>query len=150
MKIDFDRVEYSKKLHPSEYRDPKKQRNCRQLTRNYKFYINDDEYTIKSDFWWNGASIPRAAWSIVGHPWADTVYFGALVHDMLYGVQLYNQRKCDEIFYEINRMSDMGWLQAQSMDKALMTCGWWAYSRTDEEIEGCAKYLLKNGEKFKC
>ena len=39
---------------------------------------------MPQDFTYNGASIPRALWPIMGHPWSGRYDQGAALHDYLY------------------------------------------------------------------
>jgi len=141
-------TEYSKKIFRHSYIDPTKY-GCRKLTQNYWFVIDGNDYVIKRGYWWNGASIPQFAWSIVGGPWQDEVYFGALIHDILYGAQVFPRRICDEVFYQVNDMSGMGWCKNQAMDKSLLVGGSLGYSADADAIQGHRKHLLVNGKAFK-
>ena len=47
----------------------------------------------------DGASIPKFAWSIVGHP-MDEYAQGAFVHDDLYTRKIYSRKRSDQIFLE--------------------------------------------------
>jgi hypothetical protein len=61
--------------------------------------------TVPEGFEFDGASIPRVAWRIIGTPFAPDVVIGGLVHDYLYknGYKIGISRKdSDKTFREIS------------------------------------------------
>ncbi len=53
---------------------------------------------VDAGFVTDGASIPRIAWSIVGHPLAEDYVVSALAHDALYTAELLPREACDSEF----------------------------------------------------
>lgn len=65
------------------------------------------EITIKKGFIYDGASIPKFAWSILGSPFTGLYLEAATVHDAIYyAVWKYGRKLADEIFLFI--MLEMG------------------------------------------
>lgn len=48
----------------------------------------------------DGASIPRFAWALIGHPW-DYYLPAAIVHDALYASELWSRQQADECFHDL-------------------------------------------------
>lgn len=60
-----------------------------------------DKVTIPAWYEFDGASIPRLFWSVVGHPMDTKVLRAALVHDYIYTSERGRGRKqADDIFIE--------------------------------------------------
>jgi hypothetical protein len=68
---------------------------------------------IPSGFQWNGASIPKFLWPILGSPFAPEMMVASLVHDYLYSdepaVRHISRKQADNIFRKL--------LIANGMDK---------------------------------
>src|SRR5512139_2730474 len=56
--------------------------------------------TIYPDFIFDGASIPKVLWSLVGCPIGDSYSRAACLHDALYASRLFRKRECDILFYQ--------------------------------------------------
>lgn len=57
--------------------------------------------TIHAGFVYDGASIPRSLWSVIGCP-MDYAY-ESCIHDALYASKLFNRKECDKYFYKALR-----------------------------------------------
>lgn len=64
---------------------------------------------IKKGYRTDGASIPRFAWTIVGHPLKGYLLRGALCHDGLYESKLLTKKRSDLALYDIIRLDGSGW-----------------------------------------
>lgn len=53
---------------------------------------------IDQGFTTDGASIPRVAWGLVGHPFDERYIRAALLHDALYAAEIMARRDADEEF----------------------------------------------------
>lgn len=73
-------------------------------------------------FEWDGATIPRALWSVIG---ASPGRFlrASCVHDYLYGTGLVPREVADAIFYSMIRQDGARRLQARLMWRAVRTFG---------------------------
>lgn len=54
--------------------------------------------TVHAGFIYDGASIPRSLWSVIGCP-MDYAY-ESCIHDALYASKLFNRKECDKYFYK--------------------------------------------------
>ena len=124
-----------------------------QLTFPYEEVCSDGEldYFIRvhPGFVFDGASIPRFAWSILGlYPMSAQLQGPALIHDALYGAEMFDRLTCDRIFYRDLRRQGIGWARASTMYRAVRIGGgfcWAAHTpgmvdlaKTYIEIQGLA------------
>lgn len=149
MRIDFDNCEESRKYFKSAYRDPevfRHHRAYRKLTGEFHFSIDNVSYTIKPGFWWDGASIPRFLWPVIGNPWAEDIAPGALIHDALYGSHAFPRHKCDDIMDAVNNKNGMSWWRRRAVREGLRVGGAGAYtSKTIQNINGVRRHLVLGG-----
>lgn len=55
--------------------------NLLHLEQDYVFYFSGKTYLIEKDFEWDGASIPRFFWRLVGGPFVPQFWRASLEHD---------------------------------------------------------------------
>lgn len=145
MKIHFDDREVSEKLFNTSGKRYGGKLAYRRLYEPFAFSIDDDDFKVLPGFWWDGASIPRALWSVVGDPWDEDITPGALIHDILYGSHWFSQRKADDILFKVNKLNDMGWLKNHTVWATLRVCGHVAYNgKTEKGVKGVRKHVLVN------
>lgn len=97
---------------------------------------SDEFLLIKAGFTTDFASIPRFAWSIIGHP-AGEHGKAAVVHDWLYqhpddGVKTEgarSRRRCDQIFLEAMKVLGIGWWKRSTMYFAVRVGGRGAWKK---------------------
>ena len=64
---------------------------------------------IRAGFIFDGASIPRWLWSLIGHPFDPNWCAAALIHDALYAGELRSRKLCDkELLHVMRRTSKIG------------------------------------------
>ena len=111
----------------------------------YRVGSEDSAEVVRVDahFITDFASIPRFAWSIIGHP---TGRYGkaAVVHDWLYThpadglvarpVQPRSRKRCDQIFLEGMKVLGVGWWKRSTMYLAVRVGGrgGWKHYRENE------------------
>jgi len=62
------------------------------------FKDGDVIITVQKDFIYDGASIPKSLWSIIGCP-MDYAYESCL-HDALYASKIFPRKDCDKYFHK--------------------------------------------------
>jgi hypothetical protein len=77
--------------------------------------ILDAKITIKPGFRWDGASVPRFFWRIVGAPMNGKYVPAALLHDALYAAELFPRAKCDAAFLEFMAQLGVAWWRRNAM-----------------------------------
>ena len=96
-----------------------------QNTANYE--IEDKIYTIKKGFKYDGASIPKIFWSIVGGAFHPDFQKAALLHDYMYRETL-GKSKADQYFYEILRYCGVSKIKSKLMYLAVRWFGGISYN----------------------
>jgi uncharacterized protein DUF1353 len=71
----------------------------------------------------NGASIPRAFWSLVGGPFDGKYRAASVLHDVAYEQQTRPWQQVDRMFYNALRCSGVGVIEAKTMYYALYRHG---------------------------
>jgi Protein of unknown function (DUF1353) len=71
----------------------------------------------------NGASIPRAFWSIIGGPFDGKYRAASVLHDVAYEQQTRPWQQVDRMFYNALRCSGVGVVEAKTMYYALYRHG---------------------------
>jgi len=71
----------------------------------------------------NGASIPRAFWSLVGGPFEGKYRAASVLHDVAYEQQTRPWQQVDRMFYNAIRCSGVGVVEAKTMYYALYRHG---------------------------
>ena len=77
----------------------------------------------------DGASIPRAAWRVVDHPWAKWLLPHALPHDGLYAAELFPRDECDKWFADSMALSGGHPIKRRLIYAAVRVCGWLVWRR---------------------
>ncbi len=72
-------------------------------------------FTIHEGFIFDGASIPRAFWRLIGHPMQPRTLVAALMHDYLYATEFLERKTADWIFLEMLQKSGVGWIKRNLM-----------------------------------
>ena len=67
------------------------------------YTYEDDKYiiTVKSGFNTDGASIPKAFWSVLSSPFDGALTYGAVIHDGLYTKMQLPRKECDKLLREM-------------------------------------------------
>jgi hypothetical protein len=71
----------------------------------------------------DGASIPRALWSLMGGPFEGKYRNASVLHDIAYEQQSRPWKQCDRMFYNAMRCSGVGSTEAKTMYYALYRHG---------------------------
>ena len=75
----------------------------------------------RKGFKFDGASIPSALWSIVGHPWDNQYVKAAAIHDKECKVKAAKQKDVHRRFYEGLRNQGVGYFKAKTMYWAVIS-----------------------------
>jgi hypothetical protein len=78
----------------------------------YRFQDGQESW-IYEGFEFDGASIPRFAWSIIDHPFADWLVRGACWHDFHCEMQTYSSKFVHRTFYDMIRFDAETRMQRQ-------------------------------------
>jgi hypothetical protein len=88
-------------------------------------YVDRDGvlWVVPPGFRFNGASIPRAFWSIVGHPLQAEFVHAAGLHDLECERREHPWQEVHRRFYWALRASGVGWRRAETMWTAVRLKG---------------------------
>lgn len=81
----------------------------------------------------DGASIPRAFWILIGHPFTPDYSAASFVHDCLYAAHLFTRRQSDEIFRRI-LLATVSKTRARVMWAAVRSFGWLSWRRHPSSV----------------
>jgi len=90
---------------------------------------------VPSDFIYDGASVPRAVWSIVGSPFQPEFEGPEIVHRYLYrthaiiGGTRITRKEADLIFRELLAWNNVGPVHRQIMYRGVRLGGWASWKR---------------------
>jgi hypothetical protein len=104
------------------------------LLEDYYFRIGDEVILIKAGFDWDGASIPRACWTIVGHPMGVRKQIAGCIHDALYASNIKGRHVSDDIFLGVLKVCGNNWLVRNECWSAVRSFGGFVYPKTKEEL----------------
>lgn len=81
------------------------------------------KWTVPKGYVVNGASIPKAVWSVVGGPWSGKYRNAAVIHDYLTGEKISTSEIVHRLFYDSMRESGVSLVRARLMYAAVVVGG---------------------------
>lgn len=85
--------------------------------------VGNKAVVIRKGFETDGASIPRVAWRVIGHPFKKDVLRHALGHDALYAAELMTRSECDMWFLESMKKDGVSWWKRNAIWSAVRIGG---------------------------
>ena len=99
------------------------------------------EIRVQSGYCTDGASIPRIAWRVVGHPFEE-YEAAAIVHDVLYDSEHFSRETADRCFNDLMRACGVGKIRRAIIFKAVRMFGGPTWNKhTPESIADAKQYL---------
>ncbi|MDW6005423.1 DUF1353 domain-containing protein [Vibrio mangrovi] len=86
-------------------------------------------------FQYDGASIPSAAYGIIGTPFNPRFMKAAVVHDWLYYTHMLSRSDADQLFYELLRESGVRKIKAVLMREAVEGFGHFYWDNDEDDTE---------------
>jgi hypothetical protein len=138
------------KMRPTRYPD---MGDCWILEEDFYLRIGAVIFLIKKGFDFDGASIPKPVWAVIGHPMQMWILLAALFHDGAYASNVIKRKAADGFFLEIIQACDRAtpsdrewWLTRLSETNwkwrrrnycwlAVRGAGWGAYPKKDYELK---------------
>ena len=110
--------------------------------------VNGRAVIIRRGFHTDGASIPRLAWRVIGHPFSKDILPHALAHDALYASEAMTRRECDDWFAESMRISGVSAIKRRAIWSAVRLFGWsvWRSHDTRAVFDARRSVRLIGGE----
>jgi len=101
------------------------------------------EIWVPKFFQYDGASIPSAAYHIVGTPFNPRFMKAAVVHDWLYHTHEINRKCADTLFYRMLRECQVNKVTAILMREAVENFGGWYWDNDDDDNDYMNLLALK-------
>jgi len=93
------------------------------LLQDWCFFINDVPYWIPAGYFYNGASIPRVFWIVVGAPFEPQFWAAALAHDWIYLTHILGRVIADEVIFQLCIQAEVELWRARCIWAAVRSCG---------------------------
>ena len=111
----------------------------------YKYTSKNKEITVfvKEGFIFDGASIPKVLWGIIGSPFSGKYRMAALIHDALYTVHDVDRKEADDIFFNQMKAEGVARWRMYAMYSAVRFFGGSSY-RTDSHysIDEAREFII--------
>ena len=88
--------------------------------------------TVYPGFDYDGASIPKAFWSVIGPPMGELYSRAACLHDAMYAAKIFDRKTCDKLFHEAMLSDGVDSATAKQMYLAVRGFGASAYDYSPE------------------
>jgi len=92
---------------------------------------NDFIITVYKNFDFDGASIPRIFWTLIGSPTTGRYTKPACLHDALYASKIFDRKMCDLLFLEAMKAENVGYITRTLIYNAVRVGGFMAYNNRD-------------------
>ena len=97
---------------------------------------------VNPGFDFDGASIPKVFWGIIGSPMTGGYQRAACMHDALYASEYFPREICDVLFLEAMESDGVSWIKRNLMYNAVRAFGWTVWKGHDKvEVGEYKKYL---------
>ena len=95
---------------------------------------NDDivQLTVHQGFDFDGASVPRGLWSLIGSPMTDGYQRAGCLHDALYASNLLDRDLCDQLFLNAMKSDGVRYTKRYAMYWAVRAFGGSAYENDNK------------------
>ena len=124
----------------------KTERNDILILEDIRFVLKkyDIEVIVKPGFICDGGSVPRAFWSSVGSPYATRLLLAFILHDALYGAEVFpTHSECDWIFLELMQELGSSWYTRNKVWLAVRAFGGTVWSEHDEDSIATARTFIE-------
>lgn len=99
-------------------------------------------YTAKAGFIFDGASIPKFFWRIIGHPFSSDYIRSALIHDILYMSETGDRKLADQIFKDMLKVDYVASWKIYPMYSAVRVGGGSVYEdHKRAEVKEAQKFI---------
>jgi hypothetical protein len=98
---------------------------------------------VDAGFITDGASIPRFAWSLVGHPLNEDYVVSALCHDALYSAELLPRKTCDSEFRAQLKTAGVNILRRNEFYWAVRIGGGFVWGRHTKQGVAAAQLMVR-------
>lgn len=104
-----------------------------EFSEDWFFTMDGKAIWIPKDYYFNGASIPRVFWAIIGSPFEPDYWAGSAAHDFIYLTHIYDRSTADEILFQLLRRAGVGLWRARTIWAAVRAGGWVAWGNKEAD-----------------
>ncbi len=104
--------------------------------------VDNHIITAITGFNFDGASIPKPFWSIIGSPYTGKYQVAALIHDLLYATEYFDRKTCDDIFLFLMKEYGVGYLKRYAMYWAVRAGGRFVWNKHKPEDVNIARMYI--------
>ena len=100
--------------------------------------------TVKRGFIYDGASIPKFAWSLLGeNPFSGKIQPASIIHDILFRTHYVKYLKANDVWDDLCIRNNLANTKRVIMTQALNAVGWVAYNNnTQKDIDYYKQFLV--------
>lgn len=114
------------------------------VTHNYSYIIDGFEIVIPKGFLFDGASVPRMFWSVIGSPLESDFVLGALLHDYCYWSHVISKEKADDFLKICLKADGVGSLRTNTIYQSVNWFGGCPYKKGENVSLGSRWMISKN------
>ena len=97
---------------------------------------------VNPKFDFDGASIPKALWSVIGSPMTGGYQRAGCLHDALYASEYFPREVCDALFLEAMKSDGVSYIKRTAMYNAVRMFGWTVWKgHKREEVDEYKKFV---------
>ena len=97
---------------------------------------------VNPKFDFDGASIPKALWSVIGSPMTGGYQRAGCLHDALYASEYFAREVCDKLFLEAMKSDGVSYIKRTAMYNAVRMFGWTVWKgHKREEVDDYKKFV---------
>ena len=97
---------------------------------------------VNPKFDFDGASIPKALWGVIGSPMTGGYQRSACLHDALYASEYFDRKECDDLFLEAMESDGVSYFKRYAMYNAVRFFGGMVWDKHNkEEVNAYHKYV---------
>ena len=124
------------------------------LLSDFIYTINGVLYYIPAGFIWDGASIPRPFWEIIGSPTEPKFWAFSLVHDWIYLTHIRTREEADEAAFQILGQCNVSLLRSRCIWAAVRLFGglvgaWKTKPSDKKQIDEINAFLASRSDRYK-
>lgn len=129
------------------YFDPVKKEYLYITTVQQSILMGYSKYIIPEGFIFDGASIPRIAWSLLGvTPYEPDIILASLVHDWFYTTHEIKREFADKVFHDVCIQNGISKTKAVLMYNCLHMFGVMSWNNTQWDIDNFKQACMKEGD----
>ena len=120
---------------------PDDSKNWMILDQDFSFVVDTELHRIPKGFCWDGASIPRPVWSIIGDDTEPDFWVPSLIHDWMYLTHCETRANADECIYQALGQCDVSSWRAHVIWGAVRAFGGFVWGITADDKAQISRIL---------